>query len=73
VCKKGGNVILRPDEIRNELGNMASKALIPTAVRDKPPFIYTSPPAVRMPDLDQSNSAASRNFTRTEGKTEEMF
>jgi hypothetical protein len=31
-CKKGGNVISRHNEIRDELSDLASKALIPSAV-----------------------------------------
>ncbi len=35
-CKKGGLVICRHNEIRDELVDLASKALIPSAVRDEP-------------------------------------
>jgi hypothetical protein len=31
-CKKGGNVILRHNEIRDELADLASKAIVPSAV-----------------------------------------
>jgi hypothetical protein len=35
-CKKGGLVIFRHDEIRDELVNLASRAFTPSAVRDEP-------------------------------------
>ena len=35
-CKKGGLVILRHNEIRDELNDLASKAFSPSAVRDEP-------------------------------------
>ena len=35
-CKHGGLVIIRHNEIRDELGHLASLALTPSAVRDKP-------------------------------------
>ncbi len=38
-CKKGGLVIFRHNEIRDELVNLASRAFTPSAVRDEP-LIY---------------------------------
>jgi hypothetical protein len=35
-CKKGGLVISRHNEIRDELSDLASKAFIPWAVREEP-------------------------------------
>ena len=35
-CKKGGLVLLRHNEIRDELASLASQALTPSAVRDEP-------------------------------------
>ena len=35
-CKKGGLVIFRHNEIRDELVNLASRAFTPSAVRDEP-------------------------------------
>jgi hypothetical protein len=35
-CKKGGLVLLCRNEICDELGDLASKGLIPSAVRDEP-------------------------------------
>jgi hypothetical protein len=35
-CKKGGLVISRHNEIRDELSDVASKAIVPSAVRDEP-------------------------------------
>jgi hypothetical protein len=40
-CKRGGLVISRHNEIRNELSDLASKAFFPSAVRDDP-IIHTS-------------------------------
>jgi hypothetical protein len=45
-CKKGGLVISCHNEIQDELSNLASKALIPSAVCDKP-RIYPSHPLNR--------------------------
>ena len=36
TCKKGGLVIIRHNEIGDELADIASKALTPSAVRDEP-------------------------------------
>jgi hypothetical protein len=36
TCKRGGLIIVRHDEIRDELCDIASKALIPSKVRDEP-------------------------------------
>ena len=35
-CKKGGLVIFRHNEIRDELVHLAGKALTPSAIRDEP-------------------------------------
>jgi hypothetical protein len=35
-CKKGGNVISRHNEIRDELADLAAKAISPSAVRNEP-------------------------------------
>jgi hypothetical protein len=42
-CKKGGLVILRHNEIRDELGALCSQALTNSAIRDEP-YIYPSRP-----------------------------
>jgi hypothetical protein len=62
-CEAGGLVISRHDEIKYELSDIASKALIPSAVRDEP-LIHTSRRAFQMPALDQSNPSVSRNLHR---------
>jgi hypothetical protein len=59
ACKTGGLVISRHDEVKYVVCELASKAFIPSAVRDEP-LIHTSRPAVQMPELDQSNHAPSR-------------
>jgi hypothetical protein len=66
-CKKGGNVILRHNEIRDELADLASKAIIPTAVRNEP-SIHASFPAVKMSATDQDQPAVSRNFHKNRGE-----
>jgi hypothetical protein len=50
-CKKGGKVILRHNELRDETADLAAKAFIPSAIRNEP-LNYTSCPAVKMPALD---------------------
>jgi hypothetical protein len=65
-CKTGGLVIARHDEIKHELNDLASRALIPSAVRDEP-LINTSRPAVQMPEPDQSNHSVHRNFHENQG------
>jgi hypothetical protein len=35
-ARRGGNVILRHNEIRDELADLASKAIVPSAVRNEP-------------------------------------
>mmetsp|Transcript_11535 Transcript_11535/g.16929 ORF Transcript_11535/g.16929 Transcript_11535/m.16929 type:complete len:128 (+) Transcript_11535:2395-2778(+) len=54
-CKKGGKVILRHYELRDEIGNLAAKAFIPSAIRNEP-LIHTSCPAVKMPALDPAHA-----------------
>jgi hypothetical protein len=67
-CKKGGNVILRHNEIRDELVDLASKAIIPSAVRNEP-LIYSSCPAVKMSELDPTNPAVSRSLHKSRDET----
>jgi hypothetical protein len=67
-CKKGGNVISRHNEIRDELADLAAKAIIPSAVRNEP-FMHASCPAVKMPELDpQDQPAVSRNLHKSRGE-----
>jgi hypothetical protein len=62
-------VILRHNEIRDELADLAAKAFSPSAIRNEP-LIHSSCPAVKMPVL-----APALQFTatciRTEVPTEE--
>jgi hypothetical protein len=68
-CKKGGNVISRDYEIRDELADLAIKAIIPSAVRNKP-LIHASCPAIKMPELDpQDQPALSRNLQKSRGES----
>jgi hypothetical protein len=67
-CKKDGNVISRHNEIRDELADLAAKAIIPSAVRNEP-FIPASFPAVKMPELDPHDQpAVSRNLQKSRGE-----
>jgi hypothetical protein len=65
-CKKGGLVISRYKEIQDKLSDLASKALIPSAVCDEP-RIYTSRPAEPMQELDP-NLPVKCNFHKDRGK-----
>jgi hypothetical protein len=53
-CKKGGLVIMRHNEIKDELCDLLSKALVPSAVRDEPRIHPCRPvektPAPKEPD-----------------------
>jgi hypothetical protein len=60
-CKTGGNVISRHNEIRDMLADLASMALIPSAVRSEP-LIHTRCPADKMSDMDQTNPPVTRNL-----------
>jgi hypothetical protein len=64
-CRNGGLMIQRHDEIRDELADLASKAFIPSAVRDEP-RIYPGRPAATMPDLDPADPSVTR-YPRKEG------
>jgi hypothetical protein len=66
-CKKGGLVNLRHNEIRDELIDLASKAFIPSAVRDEP-RIYPGRPAAPMPDLDPADPSVTRIYPRKGGE-----
>jgi hypothetical protein len=59
-CKVGGLIILRHNEVNDELGNLASKAMTPSAVQvealitkgptaDEPTALVTLPPGSRIP------------------------
>ena len=52
-CKKGGLIIMRHNEIEDELGDLLSQALTPLAVRDEPSM--KSNPTVRNKPKDQNN------------------
>lgn len=53
-CKKGGLIIMRHDEIKDELGDLLSQALTPSAVRDEPSI--KPRPTVRNEPKDQNNN-----------------
>jgi hypothetical protein len=61
-------VISRHNEIRDELADLAAKAIIPSAVRNEP-LIHASCPAVKMSELDQKDQpAVSRNLHKNRGE-----
>jgi hypothetical protein len=61
-------MILRHNEIRDELADFAAKAIIPSALRNKP-LILASCPAVKMSELDQKDQpAVSRNLHKNRGE-----
>jgi hypothetical protein len=71
-CKKGGLVISGHNEIRDELSDLASKAIIPSAVCDEP-LIHNSRTTVEMRASEESNPQVTRaTFTRTKAKKEDM-
>jgi hypothetical protein len=53
-CKKGGLVISRYNEIRDELSDLASKAPSPSVVRDEPKIITCRNSEVKS-DKDEEN------------------
>jgi hypothetical protein len=65
-CKKGGNVILRHNEIRDELADLAAKAIIPSAIRNEP-LIHSTFPAVKMTELVPAHPAVTRNLQKNQG------
>jgi hypothetical protein len=60
-CKKGGLVISRHNEIRDELSDLASKALSPSAVRDEPK-IHTCRNSDVKSDEDNKENSVKRLF-----------
>jgi hypothetical protein len=60
ACKKGGLVIFRHNEIRDELVNIAGKALTPSAVRDEP---LIKPSRVKESVKDTSTKDTSQENT----------
>jgi hypothetical protein len=55
-CKKGGLVISRHNEIRDELSDLASKALSPSPVRDEPKIHTCRSPEVKSDEENEENS-----------------
>jgi hypothetical protein len=64
-CKKGGLVISRHNEIRDELSDLASKAFIPSAVRDEPKIFY-SRPVEKKAASNQPNPSVPRTHPKTQ-------
>jgi hypothetical protein len=65
-CKKGGLVISRHNEIRDELSYLASKALTPSAARDEPK-IHFSRPAEKKSAQDQQAPSVTRHLHKNQG------
>ena len=57
-CKKGGLVILRHNEIRDELGALSSRALTNSAIRDEP--LINNSRAAADPNADPSSPATKQ-------------
>jgi hypothetical protein len=72
--KKGGLVISRHNEIRDELSDLASKALSPSAVRDEPKIKTCRNSDVKSDEDDKENSVKRlfRN-NRNEDRGERHF
>jgi hypothetical protein len=70
-CKKRGLVISRHNEIRDELGDLASRAFTLSAVRDGPRIRF-SRPAEKKTDNSQIPLLPA-TFTRIEAKTVETY
>jgi hypothetical protein len=66
-CKKGGLVISRLNEIREELSDPASKAIIPSAVRDVP-LIHNSRTTVEMTASEESSPQVTRSLHKNKGE-----
>jgi hypothetical protein len=64
--KKGGLVISCHNEIQDELSDLASKALFPSAVCDKP-RIRTTCPTEQKTDLKAPSHPVSRNLCKSQG------
>jgi hypothetical protein len=60
-CKKGRPVISHHDEIRDELSDLASKALAPSAVRDEPK-IYTCRNSEEKSEKENQANSVKRLF-----------
>ena len=66
-CKKGGLVISRHNEVRDELADLAAKAFVPSAVRDEP-RIHTSRPSESTSATADTNSPVSRNLQNSQNE-----
>jgi hypothetical protein len=60
-------VILCHNEVRDELADLAAKAIIPSAIRNEP-LIHVSRPAVNMPELVPNPPAVTRNLHKNKGE-----
>lgn len=66
ACKKGALVLIRHDEVRDELANLAARALTPSRVRDEP-SIYPSRSCAPSTASQQPTSPVRRNLQKTAG------
>jgi hypothetical protein len=57
----------RHNEIRDELSDLASKAFIPSAVRDRPKILFIRP-VEKKAALDQPNPSVTCNHSKTQGE-----
>jgi hypothetical protein len=66
---KGGLVISRHNKIQDKLSDLASKALFPSAVCNKP-RIHPSCPTEKKTDLEEPSNPVSRNLRKSRGEDE---
>jgi hypothetical protein len=66
-CKKGGLVISCHNEIQDELSDLASNAIIPSAVHDEP-LIHNSRTTVGMTASEELSPQVNRNLHKNKGE-----
>ncbi len=70
-CKTGGLVISRHNEIRDELCDLAGRALFPSAVRDEPKIYPSHPAEPETTSASPAEPAVTRNLRRNASNTED--
>jgi hypothetical protein len=70
ACKKGGLVIFRHNEVRDELAHLATKAFTPSAVRDEP-LILSGRVAEKVKPLEPSSANNQQEPTTQEAAPED--
>ena len=65
-CKKGGLVLARHNEVKDELGFLANLATLPTAVCDKP-FIFHGRAANGESNCESNSCPHAQSWTNNDG------